>query len=92
MMTDVEHRQRLIDANNLSALHLLGKRPCNASCARSKIENNFAALERQRLDELLGQVGPDIGQSAAIEIFCMRRIMKATFVIMIVRVLIPMIV
>ena len=50
-MTDVEHRQRLIDADDLPAFHLLGERPGDAPRASRHVEHQLAAFEREHLDQ-----------------------------------------
>jgi hypothetical protein len=81
LMTDVEHRQRLIDADDLSALHLFGERPRYSPGAGCQIQNKLAAFQRQHFDQLLRQRAADAGHGASVEVRRMRRIMKARLVI-----------
>jgi hypothetical protein len=90
VVADVEHRQRLIDAENPPALEGLGQRPGDTTGTRGKVKDHFAAFERQRFDQLAGQIGSDIRQGAAVKFRRMRRIVEARFLAMIVGVVVEM--
>ena len=54
-MTDIEHRQRLIDTDNLCIFELLRERPRDPTRARCQIEHQLAALEDEHLNQLVRQ-------------------------------------
>ena len=81
MMADVEHGQRLVDADDAARLHLLRQRPGNPPRARRQIQNRFAALQRQRLDQLGRQLAAHVRQAALVELGGMSRIFETRFVI-----------
>jgi hypothetical protein len=90
VMANVEHRQRLINTENPAALERLGQRPGDTTGTRGKVEDRFATFERQRFDQLLGQIGADIRQAPAVKFRRMSRIVEARFLAMIVPVGVPM--
>ena len=55
LMTDIEHRQRLIHADNLSVFEALRERPRDPTRARRQIEHQLAALEDEHLNQLVRQ-------------------------------------
>lgn len=55
LMTDVEHRQCLIDADNPSVFELLRERPCDSTSAGRQIEHQLAAPEHEHFDQLVAQ-------------------------------------
>ena len=81
VMADVEHRQRLVDADDAAGLHLLRQRPGDPPGARGQIQNRFAALERQRLDQLGRQLAAHVRQAALVELGGMSGIFETRFVI-----------
>jgi hypothetical protein len=90
MVADVEHRQRLIDADDAAAFNAFGQRPRHAAGASGQIQNYFIALQRQRFDQLGGQVHPNIGQRALIELGRMGWIVETRLVTMIMAVFVLM--
>jgi hypothetical protein len=84
LMSDVEHRQSLIDADDLAAFELLGERPGDASGAGGDIEHQLAAFQREHLDQLLRQRAANAGQPALIEFGGMSRIVEPRLMIVIV--------
>ena len=71
-------------------LHLLRQRPGDPPGAGGQIQNRFAALERQRLDQLDRQLAAHIRQAALVELRGMSRIFEARFVIVGMAVIVPM--
>lgn len=55
LMTDVEHRESLIDTDNLSVFELLRERPRHPTRAGGQIEDQLTTLEREHFDQLVCQ-------------------------------------
>jgi hypothetical protein len=52
LVTDIEHRQSLIDTENVTGLHVLGNRPSDTPGAGGHVEHPFVTAKRQQLDHL----------------------------------------
>jgi hypothetical protein len=90
-MADIEHRQRLIDANDATRLNMFRERPRDTARARRDIQHQLVAFERQHFDQFLRQRGADTGhRRTPVELSGMRRIMKAGFVLVGVFVIVAM--
>ena len=61
LMADVEHRQRLIDADDAPAVQPLRHRSGHAAGAGGHVEHSFVAFEREHLSQLLRQIAADLG-------------------------------
>ena len=92
LVPDIEHRKRLIHADNFSLFELLRERPRDSTRASGQIEHQLSALEREHFDQLVGQRSANAGQSALVEFGGVRRIVKASLVLMAMRVAMTMIV
>ena len=89
---DIEHRERLINADDLSVFELFRERSRDSTRAGRQIEDHLSALERQHFDQLVGQRGANARESALVEFSGVRRIVKAGLVLMAMRVAMSVIV
>jgi len=89
---DIEHRERLINAENLSVFELLRERSRDSTRAGRQIQDHLAALEDQHFDQLVGQRSANARQSTLVEFGGVRRIVEAGFVLMVMRVAMSVIV
>jgi hypothetical protein len=55
VMTDVEHRLGLVDADYFSAFDLLGQRPSHPSGAGGDVEHRLLAFEGEHFDQFVRQ-------------------------------------
>ena len=92
LVPDIEHRERLINADDLSVFELFRERSRDSTRARRQIEDHLSTLERQHLDQLVAQRGANARESALVEFGGVRRIVKAGPVLMAMRVAVSMIV
>src|ERR1043166_10249688 len=86
LVPDIEHRERLINADDLSVFELFRERSRDSTRARRQIEDHLSALERQHLDQLVAQSSANARESALVEFGAVRRIVKAGPVLMAMRV------
>jgi hypothetical protein len=84
LVADVEHRQRLIDADNTPAFDTFRQRPRHTTGAGGQIQNQLIALQSQRFDQLRRQAAAHIRQAALIELPRVRRIVEASFMLVFV--------
>ena len=61
LMADVEHRQRLIDADDAPAVQPLRHRSGHAAGAGGHVKHSFVAFEREHLSQLLRQIAANLG-------------------------------
>jgi hypothetical protein len=54
LMSDVEHGQSLVNADDLPAFHLLRERSRDAARTGGYVQDQLAAFERKHLDQFLG--------------------------------------
>jgi len=87
---DIEHRERLINADDLSVFELFRERSRDSTRAGRQIEDHLSALERQHLDQLVAQRSANARESALVEFGGVRRIVKAGPVLMAMRVAVSM--
>jgi hypothetical protein len=85
-MTDIEHRQCLIDADHISVFELFGERPRDATRPGGQIEHQLAAFECEHFDQLVRQRSTNARQPALIEFRGVRGIVKPGLVLLTMRV------
>jgi hypothetical protein len=79
LVTDVEHGERLIDADHLAALEPLRHRPSHSTGPRRHIENPLIALQDEHFNQLLGKISANL-RSAAIKLRRMPWVMEMRLV------------
>ena len=82
LVTDIEHRQSLIDTDNATSLDVLGNRPGDAPSSGSQVEHPFVTAKRQHLDHLDRQRTADpLHGITAVKFRRVRRIVEAGLMI-----------
>ena len=81
LVADVEHRQRLIDADDAPAFEMFGQWTSDPPGAGGEIENQFVAFQRQHLDQFFRQGAAHAGERSPIKLGGVSWIVKAGFVL-----------
>jgi hypothetical protein len=79
LVPDVEHGERLINANDPTALKPLRYRPSHSTGPRRDVENSLIALQDQHFSQFLGEISADSRRSA-IKLRRVLRIMEMSLV------------
>jgi hypothetical protein len=79
LVPDVEHGERLINANDPTALKPLRDRPSHSTGPRRDVENSLIALQDQHFSQFLGEISADSRRSA-IKLRRVLRIMEMSLV------------
>jgi len=79
LVPDVEHGERLINANDPTALKPLRYRPSHSTGPRRHVENSLIALQDQHFSQFLGEISADSRRSA-IKLRRVLRIMEMSLV------------
>jgi hypothetical protein len=79
LVADVEHGERLINANDPTALKPLRYRPSHSTGPRRDVENSLIALQDQHFSQFLGEISADSRRSA-IKLRRVLRIMEMSLV------------
>jgi hypothetical protein len=79
LVPDVEHGERLINANDPTALKPLRHRPSHSTGPRRDVENSLIALQDQHFSQFLGEISADSRRSA-IKLRRVLRIMEMSLV------------
>src|SRR5262245_37041068 len=89
LVADIEHGERLINADYLATLEPLRYRPSRATGPSSHIENPLIALQDEHFNQLLGKISAN-PRDAAIKLRRVLRIMEMSLVPVSVAMLVPM--
>ena len=79
LMADIEHGERLIDANDSSALKPLRHRPSHSAGTRRHVEYLFISLQHQHFSQFLGEIIAD-PRDSAVKLCRVLRIMEMSVV------------
>lgn len=79
LMADVEHGQRLIDANDPATFEALRHRPSHSTGTRRHVENLFISLQNQHFSQFFGEIVAD-PRDSAVKLCRVLRIMEMSFV------------
>jgi hypothetical protein len=85
LVTDIQHRESLIDPHNPTAFQALRDGSGHPTRAGGEIENLLVALQREHIGQLLRQIVPDL-RGPAIELRRMLRVVEARVAIVAVAV------
>jgi hypothetical protein len=79
LVADIEHGERLIDADHPAPIQTLRHRPRHSTGSRSHVEDSFGPLQNEHFSQFLGEIGADL-RPAAIKFHGVLRIMEMSFV------------
>jgi hypothetical protein len=81
LVTNIKHGGGLIDADDPSSFQALRHRPSHSPGTRRHVENLFIALQNKHFSQFFGEISADL-RGTAIELRCVLRVMKMSFVAM----------